>query len=188
MPDMHPCQLVDVDFVDSARYRYSNTVDLAITPEQLFEVLEDAEAWPHWAKVITKVTWTTPLPRDVGTRRVVDMRGGLIGDEEFLLWEPPTRMAFRFNGVVGKDSQGRSPSGTTSSARPAAAGSPGPSRWTSTGPSRHFMPLGKPVMNLTFGGSSRSCAATPTRGTASPPLGDPQTLKPSAAAARGRRG
>ncbi len=57
---MHPCQLVDVGFVDTARYRYANSVDLAITPEQLFEVLEDAAAWPHWAKVITKVTWTTP--------------------------------------------------------------------------------------------------------------------------------
>ena len=146
---MHPCQLVDVDFVDTARYRYANSVDLAITPEQLFEVLEDADAWPHWAKVITKVTWTTPKPRGVGTRRVVDMRGGLIGDEEFLLWEPPTRMAFRFNDVLGEDG-----AGVRRAVRRRAHPEGCRLTWTLAldvaGPSRFFMPLGKPVMNLTF--------------------------------------
>ena len=68
-----------------------------ITPEQLFEVLADAESWPHWATVITKVTWTSPEPRGVGTTRTVSMRGGIVGDEEFLAWEPFTHMAFRFN-------------------------------------------------------------------------------------------
>ena len=146
---MHPCQLVDVGFVDTARYRYANGVHLAITPEQLFEVLEDAAAWPHWAKVITKVTWTTPEPRGVGTRRVVDMRGGLIGDEEFLLWEPPTRMAFRFNESSEKTVQ-------AFAERYDVVRTPGGCRLTWTlaldvaGPSRYFMPLGRPVMNLTF--------------------------------------
>lgn len=69
----------------------------AITPEQLFEVLADAESWPHWASAITKVTWTSPEPRGVGITRTVDMRGGIVGEEEFLVWEPFTRMAFRFN-------------------------------------------------------------------------------------------
>jgi hypothetical protein len=43
------------------------------------------------------VTRTSPEPRGVGTTRTVDMRGGIVGDEEFLAWEPFTRMAFRFN-------------------------------------------------------------------------------------------
>lgn len=149
MPTMHECQLVDVDFVDTARYRYANSVDLTITPEQLFEVLEDADAWPRWAKVITKVTWTTPEPRGVGTRRVVDMRGGLVGDEEFLLWEPPTRMAFRFNESSEKTvrafAERYDVERTAEGCR---------LTWTLAldvaGPSRYFMPLGKPVMNLTF--------------------------------------
>lgn len=97
MPKMYPCELVGVSFTDTAPYRFSNTVDLAITPEQLFEVLADADSWPHWASVITKVTWTSPEPRGVGTTRTVNMRGGIIGDEEYLVWEPFTRMAFRFN-------------------------------------------------------------------------------------------
>ncbi len=93
----HPCERVDLDFVDRAPYRFVSTVDLAITPEQLFDVLADETSWPQWASVITKVTWTSPLPRGVGTTRTVDMLGGITADEEFLAWEPFTRMAFRFN-------------------------------------------------------------------------------------------
>ena len=94
---MYPCERVDVSFTDNAPFRFRNSVDLAITPEQLFEVLADAESWPRWAPVITKVTWTSPEPRGVGTTRIVEMRGGLVGGEEFLAWEPFTHMAFRFN-------------------------------------------------------------------------------------------
>jgi carbon monoxide dehydrogenase subunit G len=94
---MHPCERVDLDFIDNAPFRFRNSVDLAITPEQVFEVLADAEAWPRWASVITKVTWTSPEPRGVGTTRIVEMRGGIVGNEEYLAWEPFTHMAFRFN-------------------------------------------------------------------------------------------
>lgn len=97
MAKRHPCERVGLEFVDRAPYRFVSTVDLAITPEQLFEVLADAASWPHWASVITKVTWTSPEPRGVGTTRTVAMRGGITADEEFLAWEPFTRMAFRFN-------------------------------------------------------------------------------------------
>lgn len=102
MTTMYPCERVDLSFIQSAPFRFSNSVDLAITPEQLFEVLADADSWPQWAKVITKVTWTSPEPYGVGTTRVVDMRGGLTGDEEFLAWEPYTYLAFRFNSCSNK--------------------------------------------------------------------------------------
>ncbi|BAV42090.1 SRPBCC family protein [Mycobacterium ulcerans] len=98
---MFPCERVDLSFVDpdsgQAPFLYRNSVDLAITPEQLFEVLSDAESWPSWAPVITKVTWTSPPPFRVGTTRTVEMRGGLVGNEEFIAWEPFSHMAFRFN-------------------------------------------------------------------------------------------
>ena len=99
---LHPCEKVGVDFVDTAPYRFSNSVVLAITPEQLFEVMADAESWPRWAKVITKVTWTSPPPFGAGTTRTVNMRGGLVGTEEFLVWEPHTTIAFRFNEASEK--------------------------------------------------------------------------------------
>ncbi|BDN81931.1 MULTISPECIES: SRPBCC family protein [Mycobacterium] len=98
---MFPCERVDLSFVEpdsgQAPFLYRNSVDLAITPEQLFEVLSDAESWPSWAPVITKVTWTSPPPFRVGTTRTVEMRGGLVGNEEFIAWEPFSHMAFRFN-------------------------------------------------------------------------------------------
>ncbi|KKE99933.1 SRPBCC family protein [Mycolicibacterium obuense] len=96
---MHACARVGLDFLDSAPYRIVSTVDLAITPAQLFEVLADENSWPRWATVITKVTWTSPPPRGVGTTRTVTMRGGIAGNEEFLAWDPFERMAFRFNEV-----------------------------------------------------------------------------------------
>jgi hypothetical protein len=93
---MHACERVGLDFIDNAPTVFRNSVELAITPEQLFEVLADAESWPRWAPVITKVTWTSPEPRGVGTTRTVKMRG-IVGDEEFIAWEPFSHMAFRFN-------------------------------------------------------------------------------------------
>jgi carbon monoxide dehydrogenase subunit G len=94
---MKPCERVGLDFIAHAPFRFVSTVDLTITPEQVFEVFDDAESWPQWATAITKVTWTSPQPHGIGTTRTVDMRGGIVGDEEFLAWEPHSHMAFRFN-------------------------------------------------------------------------------------------
>jgi Polyketide cyclase / dehydrase and lipid transport len=96
-PKTYDCERVELDFIDSAPFRFVSKVDLAITPEQLFEVLGDAASWPHWATVITKVVWTSPEPRGVGTTRTVTMRGNIVGDEEYIAWEPCSHMAFRFN-------------------------------------------------------------------------------------------
>ncbi|MDF3336286.1 SRPBCC family protein [Mycolicibacterium septicum] len=97
MARTYQCERVELDFIDRAPFRFVSTVDLAITPEQLFEVLSDETSWPHWATVITSVEWTSPEPRGVGTTRTVTMRGHIVGDEEFLAWEPFSHMAFRFN-------------------------------------------------------------------------------------------
>lgn len=94
---MFPCERVGPDFFGSTPQLFSNSVHLAVTPEELFEVLADADAWPRWATVITKVTWTSPEPRGVGATRLVAMRGGIVGSEEFLTWDPGRHMAFRFN-------------------------------------------------------------------------------------------
>ncbi|HYG95087.1 MAG TPA: hypothetical protein VD859_16030 [Nocardioides sp.] len=42
----HSCEKVGMEFVDSAPYRFANSVDLGVTPQQLFEVFADAAAWP----------------------------------------------------------------------------------------------------------------------------------------------
>ncbi|MGV0677491.1 SRPBCC family protein [Mycolicibacterium fortuitum] len=97
MARTYQCERVELDFIDRAPFRFVSTVDLAITAEQLFEALSDETSWPHWATVITNVEWTSAEPRGVGTTRTVTMRGNIVGDEEFLAWEPFSHMAFRFN-------------------------------------------------------------------------------------------
>jgi Polyketide cyclase / dehydrase and lipid transport len=144
---MFPCERVDLGFFDNAPFRFCNSVDLAITPEQLFEALGDAESWPRWAPVITKVTWTSPEPRGVGTTRTVDVRGGIVGDEEFIAWEPFTRMAFRFN-----ECSSRAVAAFAEDYRVEVI--PGGCRLTWTmaqkpaGPSKLVMPVVGPLLNL----------------------------------------
>lgn len=96
MTIMHPCESVDAEFIDGARFRFSNSVNIPATPQQLFEIFSDADAWPRWASVITKVVWTSEPPYGPGTTRTVHMLGGLVGDEEFLAWEPGRHMSFGF--------------------------------------------------------------------------------------------
>lgn len=149
MAAMHPCEQVGLDFLDTAPQRFANSVDLAVTPDQVWEVLTDAGAWPRWATVITRVTWTSPEPHGVGTTRTVDMRGGIVGDEEFLLWEPGRAMAFRFNAAstraVRAFAEHYAIEGTVDGCR---------LTWTLAqelqGPSRVTMPLGRPLLDLTF--------------------------------------
>jgi hypothetical protein len=38
---MFPCERISVSFTETAPYRFTNSVDLAITPEQLFDVLAE---------------------------------------------------------------------------------------------------------------------------------------------------
>ena len=98
----YPCERVGLDFVDTAPYRFVSTVDLAITPEQLFEVLSEADSWSRWATAVAEVTWTSPEPYGVGTTRTVTMRGGAVNDEEFVAWERHSHMAFRINQSTTK--------------------------------------------------------------------------------------
>lgn len=79
--------------------RLANSVDIAVQPEQVFESFENADDWPVWAKVIKRVTWTSPKPFGLGTTRKVEMAGGMTGWEEFVAWTPGERMAFRFNEI-----------------------------------------------------------------------------------------
>ena len=96
----YACAPVTDAFVDEAPIRYVNTVRIQASPGAIWAALEDAAAWPRWAGVIKHVEWTSPLPFGVGTTRTVTMIGRMIAFEEFIVWEPGRRMAFRFNEVT----------------------------------------------------------------------------------------
>jgi uncharacterized protein YndB with AHSA1/START domain len=91
---------VDDDFLDTAPARFVNTVVVDAPAAAVWSVLEDADAWPRWAKAIKRVDWTSAPPRRVGTTRTVTMVGRMTVFEEFITWEPHRRMAFRFNAAT----------------------------------------------------------------------------------------
>jgi uncharacterized protein YndB with AHSA1/START domain len=93
---MHKCKEVDMSYFDTAKNCYKAVVEVDATPEQVFECFEKAEAWPAWAMPITNVEWTSPKPFGLGTTRTVSMIAGLVGDEVFIAWDYPKRMAFCF--------------------------------------------------------------------------------------------
>lgn len=83
----------------AASKRYTTTVELDCTPDQLFDVFEDADSWPLWVPVIRQVEWTSPQPPRVGTTRTVRMVGGLEARERFTAYERGRRMQFVFTSV-----------------------------------------------------------------------------------------
>jgi hypothetical protein len=93
---MYKCKEVTVEYFAEAPCVYRATVEVNATPEQIFTSFEDAGDWPKWAPPIQLVEWTSPKPFGLGTTRRVSMSGNLIGDETFIAWDYPKRMAFCF--------------------------------------------------------------------------------------------
>lgn len=93
------CEKVGPEFFDNARWCFRANEIVNATPERVFEIFQDAESWTKWALPITDVEWTSPFPLEEGSTRNVTMMGDLVGYEEFITWDPPHRMAFRFNEV-----------------------------------------------------------------------------------------
>lgn len=98
MSDYFECTKVGVDFLEQTPNVFVAEEVIKATPEQIFEVFEDAHSWTVWAMPIQKVEWTSPQPFGVGTTRTVYMMGGMNGFEEFVEWERGKRMAFTFVG------------------------------------------------------------------------------------------
>lgn len=93
---MYECQKSGLEFCKTAPYIFRAEQLICATPEQIFEVFEDPQAWTQWVPPIEHVEWTSPKPFARGTTRTVRMKGGLILEEEFIRWEPSKRMAFYF--------------------------------------------------------------------------------------------
>jgi uncharacterized protein YndB with AHSA1/START domain len=95
VPELFPCEHVGLDFIDTARFCSRNSVDLAVPPEQLWQVLEDPETWPTWSPV-SQMTWTSAPPLRLGSTRAIKMRNGA-AIEEVIAWKPHSHLAFRMN-------------------------------------------------------------------------------------------
>ncbi len=93
---MFDCTLVDNTYFSTAPYCFTATVTINASAADVFDAFEDENSWPEWAMPIQSVDWTSPKPFGVGTTRRVAMSGGLVGDEVFIDWDYPKRMAFCF--------------------------------------------------------------------------------------------
>ena len=98
MSDYFPCEKVGVQFLEQTKNVFVAREIVKATPEQIFDVFEDAHSWTVWAMPILKVEWTSPKPYGIGTTRNVHMMGDMIGYEEFVAWDRGKRMAFSFIG------------------------------------------------------------------------------------------
>jgi hypothetical protein len=98
MSDYFECTKVGVEFLEQTKNVFVATEIVKATPEQIFDVFEDANSWVEWAPPILKVDWTSPKPYGVGTTRSVHMMGDMVGHEVFVEWERGKRMAFSFIG------------------------------------------------------------------------------------------
>jgi hypothetical protein len=96
------CTKVGLEFLEHSANVFKAEEIIRATPEQIFDIFEDAHAWTIWALPIQNVEWTSPKPFGVGTTRTVSMMGGLAGYEEFIAWERGKRMAFTFVGCTQK--------------------------------------------------------------------------------------
>lgn len=92
---MPACQTVDINFLNSASEKVVNVVEVKASPETLFAVFEDENAWPEWFEGINDVTWTSPKPYGVDTTRTVQI-GPLKVWEHFIIWENNKRFSFFF--------------------------------------------------------------------------------------------
>jgi hypothetical protein len=92
---MYPCERVGLEIFEDAPFRSRNSIDLSISPEQVWEVLAAIDTWPQWYDLITKATWISPEPHRVGSTRALELIAGMAATEEVIVWTPYHHMAFR---------------------------------------------------------------------------------------------
>ena len=88
---LQPC---DEQFLDTARARYVDTMEIPVPADQVWADLVSDETL-GWCRVVSRVKWTSPRPFGVGTTRTLRLRGGLLSvDERYFRWEEGRRKSF----------------------------------------------------------------------------------------------
>ena len=57
------CRAVELDFLDSAVWRFENVVELDATASEVFDIFADGESWPKWFDAVQSVVGPVPSPR-----------------------------------------------------------------------------------------------------------------------------
>jgi hypothetical protein len=85
---------IDDRFFEQAPIVIPATVQLAATPEQVWEALGSDAMW-SWAPIIDQLVWVTPRPQAAGAIRRLRLLKFVTIEEEFYRWEAPHRATFR---------------------------------------------------------------------------------------------
>lgn len=99
---VHPLGLIpygriEPSFVDTAKHRRTTSQLLGADAATVFELFADERGWEQWLG-LTRVRWTSEL--GPGATRTV-WNGPIVLGEEFLVWEEPHELVFRFtNGPL----------------------------------------------------------------------------------------
>lgn len=83
----------DDDFLETAPFRYVNSVDLPVPPEQTWAALT-ADETLSWSSVVTGLRWTSPRPFGVGTTREVTLLRLITARERYYRWDEGRRKTF----------------------------------------------------------------------------------------------
>jgi uncharacterized protein YndB with AHSA1/START domain len=83
----------DIDFVDEAALRIETQVEVAATPEEVWQVLTDNERWPEWFPAAKACRTTSETAAGVGATRWIHFDLFKV-NERYTVWEPPTQWAF----------------------------------------------------------------------------------------------
>ena len=68
--------------------RFSRTIDIAASPEQVWDVMSDVERWPEWTASMTTVERLDPSPLGVGSLVRVKQPRLATARFEITKWEP----------------------------------------------------------------------------------------------------
>ena len=82
------------DFLDAAPFRYVNTVDMSVPPEQVWAALTADNTLVSWSPLVTGLRWTTARPFGVGTTREVTLLRLLTSRERYYRWDQGRRKTF----------------------------------------------------------------------------------------------
>lgn len=88
---------IDLGYAETAPCHILNEVELPIPPEQLWDLLAST-AWPEWFVDFISVTWLSPPPRGLGSRRMAVLKTAR-AIERFVAWDRGQRLAFGLDEV-----------------------------------------------------------------------------------------
>lgn len=85
---------IDETFFVGAPARYVDVMDIPRPADRVWAELASDDPL-DWCRVISDITWTSPRPFGVGTTRTANVvKGALVINERFFVWEEGRRMAF----------------------------------------------------------------------------------------------